>query len=51
MHTVVSNNLNSGKQPVLVWNGHNGFRICTRPNGQKGAPVKPGFVFPYWQSP
>ncbi|KAL7234307.1 hypothetical protein ACSBR1_017826 [Camellia fascicularis] len=36
MHVAVSNNQQSGKQPVLVWNSHYGFRICTRSNGQKG---------------
>ena len=50
-HAAVSNNLWSGKQPVLVWNGHYGFRICTRSNGQKGCPGKTGNCVPILAEP
>ena len=40
-----------GKQPVLVWYGHYGSEYALGRMVKKGAPVKPGFVFPYWQSP
>ena len=39
------------KKPILAWNGHYGFRICTRSNGQKGCPGKTGVCAPILAEP
>ena len=51
MHTVISNNLQLGKQPVLVWKGHYGFRYALGRMVKRGAPVKIGVCVPIVAEP
>ena len=45
------NNLTSGKQPVLVWDSHYGFRYALGRMVKKGAPVKIGVCVPIVAEP